>query len=186
LRRWPTSATVLAVGIGKPLDAGHGAQRVVARVPATVQPRARARQQIDTVAQEIVGRLAGIGNHQPPALGGKRRLQMLDAESGQAVAMLDQDRGDGGVGEHAGELGSLAVHASADLADHPAHNHAPPGGPQHDPGDFPVQVGPLVVGGDPCVHHGASAWHAAGRVDQDRARGQASRGTGMVPWRNGR
>ena len=59
--------------------------------------------------------------------------------------MVDHDGRDIGVGEQAGQLAPLAVHARPDLGHYAVNCHARSGGPLGEPSHLTVEVAPLVV-----------------------------------------
>ena len=111
--------------VGGGFDRTAGAVR---RGTAAVQAGAQRRQDLGDVADQVVVDLGRVDHQQPPALRGQRRLDVLGAEAGEPVTVLDHDRRHGRVTQQREELLAVPVQRGADLGDHPRHGEVPAGG----------------------------------------------------------
>jgi hypothetical protein len=66
---------------------------------AAVEPGTEAREHLGHVAHQVVLQLTWAGHYDFPALGRQGCLQVLDAEAGEAVLVLDHQRRRGRVGQ---------------------------------------------------------------------------------------
>ncbi len=97
------------------------------------------------VPHQVIVDLAVIDYDDPAALARQRSFKVHDTKAGQAVPVLDDDRGRSSVCEQARELAATSVHPRTDLGHYLGDAHALSSGPSGHTGNLPVEVCPLVM-----------------------------------------
>ena len=117
-----SSANRYAWIVFTPARLGGGLDRTAGTVrgsTAAVQAGAQRGQDLGDVAHQVVIDLGRVDHQQPAALRGQCRLDVLGAEPGEPVPVLDHDRRHGRVTQQGEELLAMPVERRPDLGHHP-------------------------------------------------------------------
>ena len=147
-----------------------GPLRPVTRRAAPVPAGAEAGEHLHHVANQIVGDLAAVEHHQAATVRREGGLDQFGVHPRQPVPVLDHQHGHFRVREQATQLRAGPVHPRAHLSLDPDNRLPGLRCPLGQAGQLSIQVGALVMGGDPSVKTERRSRHRRRRVRSDQHR----------------
>src|ERR1039458_535862 len=155
--------------------------------PWTTQPSGGPNLRGIVVPDEVVVDLGVVDHDEAPPARLQRRGEVLGAEPGEAITVLDQDRRHLRVRGKPKKLSTPAVQPGTDLGDHAVDRKAVRDSPAAHASHLAVEVVALVGRGHPCVDGGEAALtRPASRSPTKMSLPILRAGTGSVPVRNHR